>query len=466
MSEALSPLHEAVTVLDDAWADADCASDLSRRKLLAANTAIGALKRRVDALQVAVAARIAEESRVELGVESLAKKAGFRNSAQLIAASSGVSAGEASRIVKTGEATAPRQNIGGESVPPKYPAVQAALDAGRLGAAAAGLIVAYLDRARVGVPAEKVARAERLLVERAAGLSLDEVRKLITRATAVLEEDKLEAREEERRAARSLSMFEKDGNLHLNLITPVEEGAAIKAAIDGYVTAQFQARKAAQDAGETDEADADRRSVAMMRADALAVFCAHVLGCEARTPLAGATVIVRVDADALESGVGHGTIDGIDQPVSIATIRRMAAGSGVIPCVLDGAGEILDWGRERRLFTPAQKLALVERDGGCAMCGLPPSMTKAHHIRWWQRDTGPTDLSNGILLCESCHHRIHDNGWDIRIDNPPGTGRQRADGSRGTGVSIKARVWFIPPGNIDPARTPRLGGRARYDIAA
>jgi len=460
MSEALSPLHEAVTVLDDAWADADCASDLSRPELMAANAAIGALKRRVDALQVQVAARIAHESRADLGADSLAKKAGFRNSAQMIAASSGVSAGEASRIVKTGEATSPRTNVGGEPIAAKYPAVQEALEAGRLGAAAAGLIVAFLDRARVGVPAEKVAEAERLLVERAVGLSLDEVRKLITRATAVLEEDKLEAREEERRAARSLTLFERDGNLHLNLITPVEEGAAIKAAIDGYVTAQFQARKEAVEVGAAEEADADRRSVAMMRADALAVFCTHVLGCETGTPLAGATVIVRVDADALESGVGHGSIDGIDQPISIATIRRMAAGSGVIPGVLDGAGEILDWGRERRLFTPAQKLALVERDGGCAMCGLPPSMTKAHHIRWWQRDAGPTDLSNGILLCESCHHRIHDNGWDIRIDNPPGTGRQ------GTGVNIKARVWFIPPANIDPARTPRLGGRARYDIAA
>lgn len=466
MSEALSPLHEAVTVLDEAWADADTAADLSRPELMAANTAIGALKRRVDALQVQVAARIAHESRADLGAQSLAKKAGFRNSAQLIAASSGVSAGEASRIVKTGEATAPRQNVGGEPIPPKYPAVQAALDSGRLGAAAAGLIVAFLDRARVGVPAEKVAEAERLLVERAVGLSLDEVRKLITRATTVLEEDKLEAREEDRRAARVVTMFEKDGNFHLNMITPVEEGAPIKAAIDGYVTAQFQARKDAAEAGDADDADADRRTVAMMRADALAVFCAHVLGCETRTPLAGATVIVRVDADALESGVGHGTIDGVDQPVSIAAIRRMAAAGGVIPCVLDGAGEILDWGRERRLFTPAQKLALVERDGGCAMCGLPPSMTKAHHIRWWRRDAGPTDLSNGILLCETCHHRIHDNGWDIRIDNPPGTGARGASGRRGTGVNIKARVWFIPPANIDPARTPRLGGRARYDIAA
>ncbi|WP_177243768.1 HNH endonuclease signature motif containing protein, partial [Microbacterium sp. AR7-10] len=39
-------------------------------------------------------------------------------------------------------------------------------------------------------------------------------------------------------------------------------------------------------------------------------------------------------------------------------------------------------------------------------------MTEVHHIDWWNRDTGPTDLTNGILLCSTCHHRIHDNGWE------------------------------------------------------
>ncbi len=89
----------------------------------------------------------------------------------------------------------------------------------------------------------------------------------------------------------------------------------------------------------------------------------------------------------------------------------MAAGGGIIPVVLGGEGEILDWGREKRLFTRAQRLALVERDGGCVMCGLPPQLTRAHHLRWWQRDGGSTDLDNGVLLCDSCHRRIHDNEW-------------------------------------------------------
>ena len=59
--------------------------------------------------------------------------------------------------------------------------------------------------------------------------------------------------------------------------------------------------------------------------------------------------------------------------------------------------QILDWGRTKRLFTPTQRLALTERDGGCAMCGAPPGHTKVHHIRWWARDAGPTDLNNGVL---------------------------------------------------------------------
>jgi 5-methylcytosine-specific restriction protein A len=177
----------------------------------------------------------------------------------------------------------------------------------------------------------------------------------------------------------------------------------------------------------------------------------HFLGCEDHDlPLAGATVVVRMTLADLESGNGPALIDGISQPVSIATARRMAAGGRIIPCVLDAAGQILDWGRERRLFTKSQRLALVERDGGCAMCGLPPGMTRAHHILWWKRDRGPTDLANGVLLCESCHHRIHDNGWDIRID----------------GSGTRGKVWFIPPRHVDVDRTPRLGGRARFDYLA
>ncbi|WP_309104717.1 DUF222 domain-containing protein [Microbacterium sp.] len=444
----LTALHEAMSRLDAAWADAGDSNDLSRDQLMAVTNAIGLLQRRLDAVHVDVAAVISRESRPELGADGLAKQQGYRTPAKLIAATTGVSTGDASRLVRVGEATAPRTDLLGDRLPAKYPLVREALASGALSAQAAALIIALLDRCRIAAGAERIAEGERALTETAAGLDLDDVRRLVLRAEAWLDPDGVEPRAEEQRGKRSLTMFERDGMVHLNAQLDAETAAPVVTAIRGYVTAAFAARKDAPDA---DAPDADRRSVPMIQADALAVFCAHVLGCENdRLPLAGATVIVRVALDDLQSGTGSAEIDGLDQMIDVGAARRMAAGGGVIPCVLGGDSEILDWGREKRLFTRAQRLALVERDGGCAMCGLPPEMTKAHHIRWWQRHHGRTDLANGVLLCESCHHRIHDNGWEIRVD--------------GTGTA--AHVWFIPPAYVDAARTPRLGGRARFDIAA
>ncbi|MGV2900180.1 DUF222 domain-containing protein, partial [Microbacterium sp. AGC62] len=220
------------------------------------------------------------------------------------------------------------------------------------------------------------------------------MRKLVVRAEAWLDPEGVEPKEEERRGKRALTLFERDGMVHLNAVLDAETAAPVVTAIRGFVTAAFAAR---QDAPDADAPDADRRTVPMIQADALAVFCAHVLGCQTRVPVAGATVIVRMNLSDLESGAGSAAIDGLDQPVSVGVARRMAAGGGIIPCVLGADSEVLDWGREKRLFTRAQRLALVERDGGCAMCGLPPEMTKAHHIRWWKRDHGPTDLANGVL---------------------------------------------------------------------
>lgn len=444
----LSGLHEAMSRLEETWAGAGDSGDLTRAQLIAVNDAIGVLRRRLEAVHVEVGAGIARESRPELGAQGLAKQQGFRNPAKLIAATTGVSTGEAARLVSVGEATAPRTGLLGQRLPARYPVVRESLAAGALSAQAAGMIVALLERCRVAAGAARVTEGERALVDAAAGLALDDVRKLVVRAEAWLDPDGVEPRAEEQRARRSLTIHERDGMVHLNAVFDAETAAPVVAAIRGYVTAAFAARRDAPDAGAP---DADCRSVAMLQADALAVFGAHVLGCEGRrVPLSGATVVVRVSVETLESGVGSAQIDGIDQPVSVGAVRRMAAGGGVIPCVLGGGSEILDWGREKRLFTRVQRLALVERDGGCAMCGLPPEMTKAHHLRWWRRDHGPTDLDNGVLLCETCHHRIHDNGWDVRID----------------GAGTTARVWFVPPRYVDPARTPRLGGRARFDIAA
>ena len=82
----------------------------------------------------------------------------------------------------------------------------------------------------------------------------------------------------------------------------------------------------------------------------------------------------------------------------------------------------LDVGRTRRVFTAAQRRAVIVRDRACAWngCDVPAAYCEIHHIRWWDRDNGPTDLDNGILLCSHHHHVVHQQDLTItRLTGPP-----------------------------------------------
>jgi len=97
----------------------------------------------------------------------------------------------------------------------------------------------------------------------------------------------------------------------------------------------------------------------------------------------------------------------------------------------DACGNPLDVGREARLFTPRQRIALAIRDGGCMWrgCERPPSYCEAHHIDEWNRDRGRTDIDRGILLCRFHHMNLHHSGWritregkgDFALHHPDGT---------------------------------------------
>ncbi|MFE1646438.1 DUF222 domain-containing protein [Microbacterium sp. P01] len=427
---------------------------LTPAELMAVNESFGVARRLLDAAYAPIAAEIARQSRAELGRDSLARRQGFRTPASLISATTGATVGDAIRIVAVGEATAARMTLSGEKAPARRRHVAAALQTGVLGVNAASAICAMLERVEMRADRLAVDQMERALVEQCHGLAADQLQKLIARAEAHLDPDGLEPRDKDLRGKRGLSIVEdRWGMIRVEGVLDPESGAPVKAAVEGLVSGMLRRRDlddAAGSGGGATEAIADQRSVKQMRADALVDLCRHALGCDQVPTAPSTTVVVRMSLDDLDSGHGVATIDGIGRPVSIGTARRMAGDAQVIPCILGGASEILDWGRAKRLFTPAQKLALAERDGGCAFCGLPPGMTAAHHIRWWRRDSGPTDLANGILLCTTCHHRIHDDGWEIRVDGP----------------GTRMNVWFIPPPWIDVHRTPRLGGRARYDLAS
>lgn len=237
-----------------------------------------------------------------------------------------------------------------------------------------------------------------------------------------------------------------------------------------------------------DAVDAELRSIPQIQADALLDFVKHVIGCDqSKLPGPSTTLVVRMDIDDFvppeeEDRVADNASDAsIEAPetriatidgatvIDVGTARKIAATSGIIAMVLGEDSAPLDVGREARAFTFYQRLALIERDGGCAFCGLPPGMTEAHHIKYWSAHGGKTDLDNGVLLCTGCHHRVHE-GWEIQIVHAPPSERDKRRNrrvARSDRVACSDRggtVWFIPPGRIDVHREPRLGGRKRFDL--
>jgi hypothetical protein len=79
----------------------------------------------------------------------------------------------------------------------------------------------------------------------------------------------------------------------------------------------------------------------------------------------------------------------------------------------------LDVGREHRLHTRYQRVALGHRDGGCVAetCDRPPAWCEVHHPEPWAAG-GETSVANGELLCGH-HHRLvhHPNYHSSRLPN-------------------------------------------------
>lgn len=119
-----------------------------------------------------------------------------------------------------------------------------------------------------------------------------------------------------------------------------------------------------------------------------------------------------IDYDTLCRAMGTADLS-TGGKLSAQEVRRMACGAGIVPAVLGGAGEILDLGRSRRLFSPAQRKALAIRDRRCRAedCQIPAAWCEAHHARDPWSTGGRTDLADGLLLCSFHHHRAHDEVW-------------------------------------------------------
>ena len=123
------------------------------------------------------------------------------------------------------------------------------------------------------------------------------------------------------------------------------------------------------------------------------------------------TVIVTIPLASLKAQLGAadllgaGLVPGDDltgDRITAAQARRLACTAKILPAVLGGDSLPIDLGRAKRLFTPAQRKALLIRDQTCRAegCDTPGTWCDAHHTDPWHTG-GPTDLANAVLLCSA-----------------------------------------------------------------
>src|SRR5699024_9179914 len=82
-------------------------------------------------------------------------------------------------------------------------------------------------------------------------------------------------------------------------------------------------------------------------------------------------------------------------PIPPGQATKLLCGGAFHRIVFGPESEVLDSGRTRRLFTPAQTRAVIARDGHCQFpeCTAPPEQGEIHHSIWWYHH-GRTSIDN------------------------------------------------------------------------
>jgi hypothetical protein len=103
--------------------------------------------------------------------------------------------------------------------------------------------------------------------------------------------------------------------------------------------------------------------------------------------------------------------------IDAVVARRLACDATLVVALDDDVGHTMYEGRARRDPTPTQRRELWRRDRHCRFPGCSNALfVNPHHVTWWQRDRGRTDLDNLALLCEHHHHLVHSKAWQLSGD--------------------------------------------------
>ncbi len=415
-------------------------SAVADEDLLDAQREIAEIRRRADICAAAIAAEIARRSHHDLGGAGLAQRKGARTPEILIQRISGTSGRDARTLMRVGELV-PTADESRAPQPSWLGAIADGLAGGRLSIEAADALRSAIGPAAEHADPDRLLDAVREIVDDAPGLTVEQIGVRARELRDVLDEEGVAGREQERRDRRYLHLIpQPDGMTRISGLLDPESAAVVCGAVDTVTSPRRGGPRFVDPdaAAHAEELLRDERTIPQMAVDALVDMVRIATFADAGTVFGGRrpAVQVLVAERDLHADVGVANFEGQVDAVSVATAKRHICDAGIVAALFDDDGQAVNVGRDRRLFTPRQRVGMAARDGGCRFpgCDRPPSWTEAHHIDEWLRDHGNTDIADGVLLCRHHHLLTHNNGWRV----------QRSGGE----------YWVVPPLSEDPLQRP------------
>ncbi|MCV2396037.1 HNH endonuclease [Actinotalea sp. M2MS4P-6] len=455
---AVSQLRNAVSALADLeLSDVDGASGPGL------HAELSRLAGRVQAVAARVLARVEADGRWQAGTS--------RTFEQWVAQREGGSVGAARREVGLGQAldgSLPRtaEAVAGGSMPFEHAQILASYG-----------MSSDARRAALGSDDPEVNEAQ--LVRQAHRMGADRFRKVVQRWAHTVDAASAEAEHTAACEREHLTLTRRSDGVALTGFLTLEHGEALRIALDavGGVPAADDPRTAEQ-----------RRAVAL--ADAARLVLDRGLAGAGRAVRPHLSVVVsyeslqrQIGAAALHDGRTGADLDWLpdawhtadrraDEPAELddgtpippSVLARLACDSEISRIVFGPGDEVLNLGRSQRTYSGAQRRAVLARDRSCQFpgCGAPPGLGEVHHVDWWARDDGETDVARGILVCWHHHDLVHRRQLRITRDHR----RWRFWRPDGTEVPDTAHLdHSAPPTETDRAERCLDLAERRLDLA-
>jgi hypothetical protein len=197
---------------------------------------------------------------------------------------------------------------------------------------------------------------------------------------------------------------------------------------DSYAVVKSRLLSHARQHDHPSSSDPDFVGLASRCADSLVALCTGGGSRSARTGGSGndsgarsndghTSMVVHVDLERLLHGdrYGEASIEWCG-PISADVARRLACNADITLSYETSGGTVLDQKLLNRDPSPAQRIAVRRRDGGCRFPGCGNrNLTDVHHLDLVS-EGGATEMSNLITLCVPHHSRVHELGWTMDGD--------------------------------------------------